>query len=77
MTYPDRICITKEKYKALKQQNAALLAALEAFEWVFMDDSLIPVCLWCKNGKIAGHALDCQRQQALALVDDSGSERSE
>ena len=46
-----------------------LLAALEAVEWVFIDESSsgksLHLCPWCKRWKHNGHAQNCQRQTAL------------
>ena len=53
----------------LEQQNAALVEVAKDVEWIFTDDSLIRTCPWCHNGQIQGHSIDCQRQQALALVE--------
>lgn len=50
-----------ERCERLRQENAALSAALEAVEWDHNG-----VCLWCwgsKHGR--GHRPRCQRQAAL------------
>ncbi len=58
------------KIEALEQQNADLLAALKAVEWTNLEwGGNIEVCPWCVNGKIRGHHVDCQRQQAIADVE--------
>ena len=56
-------------YQKQKAINVALVDALEDFEWLYLDDDVMQVCPWCGNGKISGHADDCKRQQALALVE--------
>jgi Lon protease-like protein len=47
--------------------HAALLAALEAVEWVGHSDDLANwlECPSCRGNKLDGHALDCQLARAI------------
>ena len=58
-----------DEIDTLKKQNAALLDALKAVEWVWVQGASIQFCPWCDNGKILGHARNCKRQQAIAKAE--------
>ena len=55
-----------------KLKNAALVVALEDVEWVWIQGATVQFCPWCDNSKMIGHARNCKRQQALALVEGEG-----
>ena len=64
---------SEKKCRKLKQQNAALVEALEVVEWVKgYDPKGIPAplyylyCPWCKGIE---HSSTCVREQALALAE--------
>ena len=64
--YNRLLVASEKKCKALEQQNRELRAALEGVEWSNLEwGGNIVICPWCGNGKIRGHHVDCQRQQAL------------
>ena len=52
----------------LKQQNAALVETLEEVEWEMVQDGWTRECPWCLEEESKGHADNCSRQKALALV---------
>ena len=52
----------------LQNQNAQMLAALEAVEWQSMPGGET-VCIWCIGMKHdGGHEDDCRRQTAIAAA---------
>ena len=53
----------------LEQQNTELLEALKDVEWVWIQGATVQFCPWCDNSKMFGHARNCKRQQAIALVE--------
>ena len=65
MDWHGKVAQLKEERDEVTAQRDALLAALEAVEWVFnaFGDN---ICWWCRAEKFSGHADDCQREAAIA-----------
>ena len=68
---PDMIAVPRAEWERVQAQLAAARAALKAVEWVAYDEYRM-ICPWCKElrGELEIHAPDCQRQAALAAMEE-------
>lgn len=55
---------------ALIASAPQLLEALKSVEWAKLSGETVVICPWCRNTFSEGHAADCQRQAAVALLGD-------